>query len=218
MVAGAADKVVQARTLAAKHKHAVAGKVEAVVIGFAALIQSDDPEILALEFFKRAHQVHNASNAKMLCRTRACFNGDRTERRRPALGEHYSVHSRAVGNPQQRAKVLRVFNAIESQNQASLCGRITGACGRLEEVFNGEELLRAHKSDYALMRGRFGHRGQLLAAFLANAHPGIAALSHKPLQPRIMTLIGHQHMVKAAAAGSQGLLNRMQAIQNFHEG
>jgi hypothetical protein len=25
-------------------------------------------------------------------------------------------------------------------------------------------------------------------------------------------------MVKAAAAGSQGLLNRMQAIQNFHEG
>ena len=45
MVAGAADEVVQARALAAEDENAVAGQVELVVVGCAALVETDDPEI-----------------------------------------------------------------------------------------------------------------------------------------------------------------------------
>jgi hypothetical protein len=120
VVAGAAHKIVQARAFAAKHEDAVSGEIEAVVIGFAALIQADDPKIVAFEFFKGAHQVYNASNAKMLCRTRARFNRNWAERRRPALGKYYAIYTRAIGNTQERPKVLRVFNTVESKYQASL--------------------------------------------------------------------------------------------------
>ncbi len=49
MVAGAADEVVKACAFPAKDEDAVAGEVETVVVGrSAALVQTDNPEILAL--------------------------------------------------------------------------------------------------------------------------------------------------------------------------
>ena len=42
--------------------------------------------------------------------------------RRTALGEHDAVHSGAVGHAQQSAEVLRVFDAVESEQQAGAPG------------------------------------------------------------------------------------------------
>ena len=46
MVAGAADKIVQSGAFAAKHQNAVASEVELVVVRGAALVESNDPDIL----------------------------------------------------------------------------------------------------------------------------------------------------------------------------
>ena len=143
-----------------------------VVIGGAALVETDDPQIVALEFFKGANEVDDAGDAQMLGGSGAGFHGDRTEWRGTALGEDDAVHAGAIGYAEQGAEVLRVFDAVEGEQQA---GSVWAVARRLEEVFNGEKLLRANHGDYALMGGGLGQLRQLLAGFLANADAGLAA-------------------------------------------
>ncbi len=81
MVAGAADKIVQARALAPQNQNAIAGEIEAVVVRLAALIQPDDPQILPLELFKRAHKVYHARDAQVLSCAGAGLDSYGTERR-----------------------------------------------------------------------------------------------------------------------------------------
>jgi hypothetical protein len=120
VVAGAPHQIVQACAFAAEDEDAVAGEIEAIVISFTALIQADDPEILPLEFLKGAHQVYDARDAEVLRRARTRFYSHGAEWRRPALGKHNAIYARAIGNSKERAKVLRVFNTVEGQDQASL--------------------------------------------------------------------------------------------------
>ena len=49
MVAGAADEVVKTGALAAEDENAVAGEVELVVVGGAAFVETDDPDVLLLQ-------------------------------------------------------------------------------------------------------------------------------------------------------------------------
>jgi hypothetical protein len=217
VVAGASHQVVQASAFAAEDEDAVAGEVEAIVISFAPLIQADDPEILALEFFKGAHEVYDSSDAKMLCRAGARLYGHGTERRRPALGKYDAIHSRTIGNSQKRAKVLRVFNTVEGKHQPGLWST-SGRVSRLEQIFNSKEFLRANEGNNSLVRGCFCHHRELIPAFLADPHSSLATLGYEAIKARVMALVGHDHVIEAAASGFQRFLNGMQAIQDIHEG
>ena len=88
---------------------------------------------------------------------------------------------------------------------------------RREEVFECEEFLRADQSDDALVRFGLGAEGKLFAGLGADADAELAAERDKLLKPGVVALAGHQHVVKTAAAGAQSLLDRVQAVQNFHE-
>src|ERR1035437_8823927 len=115
----------------------------------------------------------------------------------------------------QGAQVLRVLDAIESQQQPGGAGSCRG--GRVE-VLDGQKLLRADQGHHALVGGGLGQQGQLLARFLADADTALAALGHQPLQALVVPLPGHQHMVKTPPAGLERLFDRMQPVENFHEG
>ena len=54
-----------------------------------------------------------------------------------------------------------------------------GGRGR-EEIFDGEEFLRADEGDDALVGGGFGGEGQLLARLLTDADASLAALGDQP--------------------------------------
>ena len=66
VIAGAADEIVEARAFAAEDDDEIAGEVEPVVVGFAALVETDDPEVLALELFEGADEVDDAGDAEVL--------------------------------------------------------------------------------------------------------------------------------------------------------
>jgi hypothetical protein len=106
---------------------------------------------------------------------------------------------------------LRIFHAVESQQQARRARWI-----RREKVFDGEKLLRADESDYALMSGSLGELRQLLARFLANAHARRTAEGDEALDAGILALASHQNVVKPAAASLEGFFDRMQPVENFH--
>jgi hypothetical protein len=212
VIAGAADERVKARAFAAEDDDEVAGEIELVVGGASAFVETGDPEVVAFEVFEGADEIDDASDAEVLGGAGAGFDGGRTEGRRAALGEDDTVDTGAIGNTKKSAEVLRVFDAIEGEDKAR--GR-AGREGR-EEIFEGEEFLRADESDDALVSGSFGGEGELFAWFLPNANSGLAALCDEAVEAAVAALASHENVVEAALAGLEGLLDRVQAVENFH--
>jgi len=81
-----------------------------------------------------------------------------------------------------------------------------------------EEFLRANQRDDALVVGRFGGDGQLLARLLEDADAILAALGDQAGQTGILALAGYQNVIETALAGLEGFLDRVQAVENFHKG
>jgi hypothetical protein len=213
VVAGAADERVEASAFAAEDDDEVAGEIEPVVVGGAAFVETDNPEVLALEVFEGADEVDDAGDAEMLGCAGAGLDGGGAEGSGAALGEEDAVDAGAVGHAEERAEVLRVFDAVEREHEA--CGGGT-VRRRREEVFEGEEFLRADEGDDALMRGGFGGESELLAGLLDDADTCLTALGEETVETGVMALAGNEDVVKAAAAGLEGFRDRVQAVKDFH--
>ena len=185
MVAGSADKFVQPRTFASKDKNAVASEIELVVVGGPALVEADDPEILLFEFFESTNEVDDARDPEVLGGTRTGFYRYRTDGSRTPLSEDDAVNAGSVGNAKKCPQILRVFHAIECQQQPrSRSAGFRGDGAKRSSI--GESLLRANESDDALVCGGAGEMRELLARFLANADPRLAALGDETSKAFVM--------------------------------
>jgi hypothetical protein len=215
MIAGAANEIVEAGTFAAEDDDEIAGEIESVVGDGAALVEPHDPEIVTLELFEGANEVDDAGDAEVLDCSGAGFDGSRAEWSGAALGEQDAVDAGAIGDAKKSAEVLRVFNAVEREDEAGW--RFAGAGRRLEEVFERQRFLRTDKSDDALVRGGIGGEGELLARPLKNANACVAALGDEAVETFVVALSGDENVIKSAAAGLESFRDRMQAVENFHE-
>jgi hypothetical protein len=212
MVARAADEVVQPGAFAAEDEDAVAGEVKLVVIFGSPLVEADNPKILALEFFQGADEVDDAGNAQVLGGSRAGLDGYGAERGGTTLGKYHAIDARAIGHTQQGAKILRVFDAVQSEDEA-----MGGRGARGEQVLNRKELQGANHGDDALVGGGFGQQGQLFTPLLPHADAALATEGNEALQAHIVPLAGYDHVVKPPLSRLERFLDRMHAIQNFHE-
>jgi hypothetical protein len=61
------------------------------------------------------------------------------------------------------------------------------------------------------------HLGELFAGFLADADAGLAAKGDQAFEALVLALAGDDDLVEAALASLESLLNRVHAVQNFHE-
>ena len=120
MVAGAAYQIMQPGALASEDKHAVPGQIESVIVGLASFVEPDDPDVLLLQLFKGTYEIDNTRNPEMLNGAGTGLHGYGTQWRRAPLSHDDSVYARSIGNAQQRAQVLRIFNTIEREEQARL--------------------------------------------------------------------------------------------------
>lgn len=219
MVAGAADEVVQASAFAAQDEDAIAGEVEVVVVGVRdaviAGVETDDPEVVAFQLLEGTDKIDDAGDAQVFGGAGAGFDGHRAEGRGPAFGENDAVDTGSVGNAQQCTEVLRIFDAIESEDKATRAG-MRGVGGK--QVFDGEKLMGADKSDNALMRGRFGEEGELFAGLGTDADAGFTAEGEDTIETGVVAFASHEDVVETSAAGFERLLNGVHSVQNFHEG
>ena len=168
---------MEARALTAEDDDEIAGEVELVVVDGAALVETDDPEVVALELFEGADEVDDAGDAEVLGGAGAGFDGRGAEGCGAALGEENAVDAGAIRNAEERAEVLRVFDAVEGEDEAS-GGFACGGTGR-EEVFEGKEFLRTDERHYALVRGGFGSEGELLARLVADTNAGLDGIGRR---------------------------------------
>ena len=216
MIAGAADQVVQAGALPAEDENAVAGEVELVVIGCATLVETDNPEILALELFKGADEIDDAGNAEMLGCAGTGFDGNGAEGCGTALGKNDAVDACSVGYAEKCAQSLRVFHAVQREQEPG-CAGSGGGVGR-KQVFNGKRLLPVNVCYDTLMGNVLGGQGELLARLLADTNAMLAAERNELFETGIVAFSGDEDVVKAAASGLESFFHRMQAVENFHEG
>ncbi len=75
VVTGAFDKFVEAGAFGAEDKAGVLLEVEIGVVGGAALVKADDPNVVFLERFERAGDVNDLSDADMFAGAGAGFGG-----------------------------------------------------------------------------------------------------------------------------------------------
>ena len=212
MIAGAADQIVQPGTLAPQNKHGIGPEIVVVVIRGGALVQTDAPEVALLQHFKGANQIDHARQAEMLGSSRRGLDSDGAERGRPALGQQDSVDACSFGGAQQRAQVLRVFDAVESQHQAGF--------GALEEVFHAEKLALPDHCDHSLVGGGARDLGEGVAGLGADRNARRSAEGHNLGQAAGIALgeafAGHANVVKLPGSGTQRLLDRVEAVDGFH--
>ena len=215
VVAGATHKIVEAGALPAEDEDAVAGEIELIVVGGAALIESNDPDVLPLQFFESTDEVDDARDAQMLCCSGARLHSDRTERSRTPLGENNAVNTGAVGDAEQCAEVLRIFNTIEREQEP---GCIGAGRPRGKEVLQCHRFLRADEGYHSLMSRCACQLRELVACFLADTDAGLAALGDQMGQALVVALTGNQNVIEAATASLESLFDGMEAVDNFHEG
>jgi RNA polymerase sigma-70 factor, ECF subfamily len=174
------------------------------------LIEPNAPDVLLLELFEGADQVDDAGDADVLGGPGGGFYGHGAEGRGSAFGEHDAVNPGGVGGAEQRTQVLRVFNAIEGEQQA---GFRAG-----QQVFQIKKFAGADNGDDSLMGGGAGQPGQLFTRLKAQPDGVFAGGVDDFLQPGVMTFTGNAQVVELAAAGAESLLDRVQAVQDVHGG
>jgi hypothetical protein len=67
------------------------------------------------------------------------------------------------------------------------------------------------------VRGSFCGERELLARLFQDADAGLAALDDQAGETGILALAGYKDVIKAPLAGLEGFLDRVQAVENFHE-
>jgi hypothetical protein len=213
MVAGAAHEIVQTGAFAAKHDDKIAGEIELVVCGGAAFVETDDPEVPALELFEGANEIDDTGDAEVLRGSGTGFDGGRAEWSGAAFCEEDAVDTGTIGNAKKSAKVLRVFNTVKREQEAS--GGFAGRIG-LEEILDSERFLRTNERDNALMCGGFRSDRELLARLLKDEDARVAALGDEAIEAFVVALARDENMVEAAATGLESFRDRMQTVEDFH--
>ncbi|GGG69536.1 hypothetical protein GCM10011585_09500 [Edaphobacter dinghuensis] len=107
---------------------------------------------------------------------------------------------------------MGVFNAVEREKKAML----PFFFGR-QKVFDAEKLTLSDDSQHALVRIGTGEAGELLPRFERDADARSAAELDKALEAFVAALAGDAYVVKLARTGTDGLLDWMKTVQNFHK-
>ena len=195
---------------APEHDGAVHVVVKFVVALRAALVEADSPDIAFFQLVQRARDVGDARDRQMLRGPGGSFDHGARQPDGAAFGNDDAVGAGAVGGANQRAQVVRVFHAVEHDQEAVL------AVALLQQRVHVGILLAAGDGDDALVGVGVGGAVKLLARQEADLHAAGAAVVDQALHPLVMALAGDAHVIKAARARLQRLADRMNAVDDDH--
>ena len=210
MVASFLDEIVKAGTFGTEDEAAILVKVEVGVVGGAALVEADDPDVGFLQLFERAGDVGDACDGDVLAGASAGLGDDAGDGGGAALGEEDAVDARPICRAEESAEVVGVFYTVEREEEAAV---EAGFCG--EEVFDAEELALADHGDGALVGVGFGDASEL--CFIGEGTADVVGAAElDEVVEADGAVAGDEDVFEAAAAGADGLLDGVEAVENFH--
>ena len=120
VIASATDKIVKSLSFAAQNQSTVEAEIELVIVDGSALIETNAPNVISLEFLQSAHEIGDAGYAHMLRRASrrlgdCCRYGSGTTFR-----YDNTIDSCALCSPEQCSEIMRVFYAIEGEDEMIL--------------------------------------------------------------------------------------------------
>ena len=204
---------MKAGAFAAENEDAVGAEIEVGVIGRAALVEAQYPDVGFLHLFQGADEVGDAGDADVLGGSGGRFGDGCGDGRGAAFGEDNSVDSGAIGGADESAEIVWVFDAIEGEEEAVLL-RLALLGG--EEIFDGEEGSLADHGNGALVGVSAGDSGEVVAGLERDAEASGAAQLGESFEPLIFAVAGKHDAIETARTGSDRLLHGVQAVQNFH--
>ena len=211
MVAGLFDEIVETGTFASEDENAIGFEVEVSVVGGAALVETEDPDVLLLHLLQRADEIGDASDADVLGGPGGGLGYGAGDGRGTAFGDDDAVYTCAVRGAEESTQVVGVLDAVEGEEEAVLAILFGG-----EEVFDGEEFALADDGEDALMSVGAGEAGELVARLDGDADASGAAKFDHAFEAFVSTFAGDADVIELAGTGADGLLDRMEAVQNFH--
>src|SRR5215471_14404488 len=116
-----------------------------------------------------------------------------------SLRNHNAVNSRAFGGANDRAEILRIFYAIQHQDEG------IGAVFVIQQVFQVDILFFRGYRDHSLVIGGLSQSRQLVARHGANGHTRGTTEGSNLLDSSIAAIRGDADVLKAATACRQGL-------------
>jgi hypothetical protein len=211
VITGLLYQIVETGTLTTQNEDAVCPEVELGVVGRPTLVETEYPDVFLFHLLQRANQVRDPGDSHVL----RCSGGSLGDRSRDgsgaAFGQDDTVDSGAVGGAEESPKVMGVLNAIESEEETVLPILFWG-----EEIFNSEELTLFHDCQHALMGVRFCRSGELVARLKRHTDAGGPALLNEAFEAFVATFTGDAYMVEPTRTGTDGLLDRVKTVKNFH--
>ena len=159
----------------------------------------------------RAGDVRDLGDGHVLARSGRNFCDGARHAGRAALGNHHAVRAGRVGRAQDRAQIVRIFHAIEHDDQ-----RIFRALGG-DHIFEIVVLFGRRDGDHALMRRVARQFVEFGALQETHVHAESPAIFNQALQADVVALLGHADPLKRPPARLQRLGNGIDAVDVVHE-
>ena len=211
IIAGFFDEVVESGAFGTEDETAILVEVEVGVVRGAALVESDDPDVGFFELLESTGDVGDAGDGDMLAGASAGFGDDAGDGGGTALGEEDAVDTGTIRGPEKGTEVVGVFDAVEGEEEAAVEAWFGG-----EEIFDGEELALAEGGDGTLVGVSFGDAGEL--RFIRERTTDVVgAAQFDEVVEANGAVAGDEDVFEAASAGADGLLDGVEAVENFHE-
>ena len=198
------DILVEAAALGAEDEHRAPGKVDFVVGAVTALVEAIYPEAGLLEFFQGAADVGDACDREILEGAGGGAGHGLGERRGTAFPNHNGIGAGGMGGAHNGAEVVRIFDAIEDDEQARV---ISGGNGIEVHIF-----VRGAEGHDALMSDSLCGAIEGFARLEADRHLHGAAQIDNFLNAGAGASFGNQDLVERALR-AEGLADRMNAGQ-----
>ncbi len=209
-VAGLAHQVVQAVSFGAQYQRAIHVVVDFVVEAVAALVESHGPDIFLLELFNRAVDVGDLGHRHVLRRTCRRLRHRRIHSHGAALGNDDAIHTGGIGRAQNRAQVVRIFHAVEHDQERPLTTAF------LQQVFDVGIFLRRSNCDHSLVVAGRREAIQVRTRNGAHRHAQRAALADDLVHALIVAFARHADVLEGTSAGLQRFQNGVDAVNDGH--
>jgi hypothetical protein len=167
--------------------------------------------MLLLHLLECANQVGDAGDADVLGGPSGGFGYGCSDRGGSPFGEKDAIDSSAVSGSQQGPEIVGVFDAVESEEEP-----VPAGFGWSQKVLDSEELTLADDSQHALVGIGSGEAGKLVPGFEGDADTGSTAEVDEPFEAVVPAVASHADMVELPGTGADGLLDWVEAVENFH--
>ena len=197
----------------AAHDNSGRGCVIHFGVGFLAVfVEADKPVACLFEFFHCPYEIGDFGDGKVRQSSGGRTRDRIREARRTALRDDHAMHASGQRGTDDGAEIVRIFDAVEQNDQPLATFRMVGA---VENVVEGGGRSRGGDSDDPLVVPRVGQTIELPAILETDGDAAFAREFHDAFDAGILTALGDDDAIECAS-GFEGFADGVNTGETVH--